>query len=342
MDKNYIVKFPEPKKIELACEEIPEIGDNEFLLKTITSQISMGTELTILMGDVDADSTWKSNLKYPATPGYSNVSRVIKVGKNVDPALLGKRFSCGATHRMYHVANISRFENENDTMIEVPENVSDDEAAFATLARVAMASIRAREVRPGSVALVFGAGIVGQMVARLAKVAGAVKVIVADVSDNRLSYVPKEPGFITVNSANVDIISYIEELTESRKADIVYETTGNAGLADMELRCVARRGALIITSSPKSKSLIDLNYCNSKGITIIGAHNWAIHTKKLNDENRWNHHNEGKYVLELMSHKNLHLEEMVTRHVSYKDAVSIYEQLMVERTGDLAIHFDWE
>lgn len=342
MDKNYIVKFPEPKKIELACEDIPEIGDDEFLLKTITSQISMGTELTILMADVDADSTWKSNLRYPATPGYSNVSKVIKIGKNVDPSMLGKRFSCAATHRMYHVANISRFENENDTMIEVPENVSDDEAAFATLAGVAMASIRAREVRPGTIAVVFGAGIVGQMVARLAKAAGAIKVIVADVSDNRLSYVPKEPGFITVNSGNVDIIEKIRELTDGNMADIVYETTGNASLADTEIRCAASRGAVIITSSPKTRSLIDLNYCNSKGLSIIGAHNWSIHPRKITADNRWNHHNEKKYVLELMSHKNLHLEEMVTRKVSYKDAVSVYEQLMVERTGDLAIHFTWE
>lgn len=342
MDKNYTVVFPEPRKIELVESEIPEIGDNEFLLKTIVSQISMGTELTMLMGNVSEDSGWNKNFKYPVKPGYSNIAEVIKIGKNVDPAMLGKRYINGATHTKYHVANISRFENENDTMLEVPENVTNDEAVFRALCGVAMASIRAKEVRPGTVALVFGAGIVGQLVARLAKIAGAVKVIVADISDDRLSYVPKEAGFYAVNSGKVDIEQYISELTDGHKADIVYESTGNGNLVSMELKCVARRGTLIITSSPKQPSLIDMFYVSGQGITIIGAHNWAIHPKKITDDNPWNHRNDAKYILELMSHKNLHLEEMVTRHVSYKDAVSIYEQLMVERTGDLAIHFDWE
>ena len=82
-------------------------GENEVLIKTLVSQISTGTELTMLEGNVDADSPWaKINLFYPLLPGYSNVGEIIGVGPGVDPALIGKKCLSDCTHGKYVVSSI--------------------------------------------------------------------------------------------------------------------------------------------------------------------------------------------------------------------------------------------
>lgn len=341
MAKNYKVLFTQPKQVELVCEDIPPVGDDEILLRTLVSQISIGTELTCLMGEVDKDSSWNDDIKYPTNPGYSNVSQIVKIGKNVDPALVGKRLKAAISHATYHVVNVKLLEGEDSLYVPIPENVSNDEAVFSSLGVVAMASIRAREVKPGSTVLVFGAGLVGQLVARLAKVAGASKVIVTDVSDHRLSFVPKTPGFVAVNSLDTDIVEYVAGLTDGEMADIVYETTANANLISTEMKCAAERGAVVITSSPKTKSLIDLNYCNVKGLTIIGAANWMIHPTKVTADNRWTQNRENKFFLQLLSDRQISTAEMVTHRIHCQNAPDMYRQLMEDRTKMLAVHIDW-
>ena len=46
MDKNYKVYFSEKGKVAFAEWEMPEVGDDELLLKAEITQISTGTELT--------------------------------------------------------------------------------------------------------------------------------------------------------------------------------------------------------------------------------------------------------------------------------------------------------
>ena len=72
MEKNYRLVFVEKGKVVLEECEIPAVGDNELLLKTEVTQISTGTELTRLEGNVEKGSAWEKDIVYPIYPGYSN------------------------------------------------------------------------------------------------------------------------------------------------------------------------------------------------------------------------------------------------------------------------------
>ena len=340
MDKNYKVIFTAPKQVELVEWEMPQVGDNDILIKYQVSQISTGTELTMLEANVEPDSPWWENIVFPNYDvGYSAVGTVVAAGKNVDPAKIGKRVFVAHNHQKYVVMPVDAKEG----LMWVPDNVASDDAVFACIASITNGSIRCSQINPGDACVVYGAGIIGQMVARFAKAAGSTRVYVADVSDLRLSKLPDDPCFIPINSAKQNVAEVVKaNQWDEEGVPVVFETTSVPSLVQQELACLCRRGKLIVTSSPKGKALIDLDYCNRMGISIIGAHNFAVHPAQASPFNRWTRRRDSEFFLELMHKGQMTVNEMHTDRYNYKDVVAAYEMLMADRTKALSVLIDWE
>lgn len=340
MDKNYKVIFSAPSKAELVEWEMPQVGDDDILVKLSVSQISTGTELTMLEANVEPDSPWWENIVFPNYDvGYSAVGTVIAVGKKVDPAKVGKRVFVAHNHQKYVTMPVTATEG----LMWLPKNVSNDDAVFACIASITNGSIRCSQINPGDACVVYGAGIIGQMVARFAKAAGSTRVYVADVSDLRLSKLPDDPCFIPINSAKQNVAEFIKKYPlDAEGVPVVFETTSVPALVEQELACLCKRGKLIITSSPKGKALVDLDYCNRMGISIIGAHNFAVHPAEASPFNRWTRGRDSMYFLELMDKGQMTVNEMHTDRYNYKDVVSAYEMLMKDRAKALSVLIDWE
>lgn len=336
MDKNYKVIFSEKGKVEFVEWPMPEVGDDELLLKAEITQISTGTELTMLNGG------WNNNVAFPCYDvGYSNCGTVVAIGKNIPKEYLGKRMMTINNHQKYTIVKNTPDRAYHD-MVFVPEGVEPEDAVFATLAVVANGSIRCSQIRPGEACVVYGAGIVGQMVARLAKLAGSTTVIVADVSDLRLCMVPKDPCFVTVNSQTTYVPQFVKEtFAKDSGVPYVFETTGVGALAQEQLLCLCKRGKLIITSSPKTSSTIDLNYVNSLGLSIIGAHNSAVHPVVETPFNRWTRRRDTDFLLEAMAKKMFSAKDLNTHRYHYKDALAAYEMLINDRTQAMSVVLDW-
>ncbi len=334
MEKNYQVVFTERGKVEVLEVPMPTLGDDQILIKTLVSQISIGTELTNLEANVSSDSAWNKSIKFPCNPGYSNVGEIVAVGKNVDKSLIGRKVSSGAPHVKFAVSDRYKI---------IPDVVDNDEAVFASLAFVSMASIRISQIRPGETVAVFGAGVVGQLVARLAKIAGALKVFVFDTSDFRLEKVPKDKCYITANSGEANPSEFIKANNGGELADIVFEATSCGALIQTELTCVIKNGKLIITSSPKETSLVDFHFVSMRGITIIGAHNWSAHPRVATTFNRWTMQEDHMYYLNLLEKNVLtDIKTLVTHSANYKDAPSVYKALVEDRSKALGVHLRWE
>lgn len=338
MNKNYKVVFTARKVVELQECEMPVIGDNDLLLETEVSQISTGTELTLLEANVEPDSPWMDDIKYPMEPGYSNVGKVIAVGKNVSEDLIGKRMLTLETHAKYYKIDINDYQQ---TMF-LPDNVKSEEAVFGILAQITMGSIRISQIRPGDACVVYGAGLIGQMVARFAKCAGSTRIFVCDISDERLSKLPDDSCFVKINTAKEKASEVVMANTVNNEgAAVVFETTSNPKLVSDEIACLARRGKLIITSSPKGKSVIDLEYCNRKGLSIIGAHNSACHPEVEVTGNTWTRRRDSEYFLDLLAKNQITVGEMITHVCSYKNVADMYNMLMEDRTKALAVNINW-
>ena len=345
MEKNMRVVFTGKSQVALEEAPMPEVKKDQVLVKTLVTQISTGTELTMLEANVEPGSPWLNDIKYPMYPGYSNVGEVIAVGEGVDESYIGKRILTLCKHAKYDTISVGNNYPWGDNYSWIPDGVENDEAAFSVIAQITLASIRVAQIKPGENAVVFGAGLIGQLVARHAMVAGALNVIVIDVSDERLDLVPKNDSFVTYNSKGKElkeIADFIRGICDGRLADIVFETTGFQGLLDTELRCIAKNGKLIVTSSPKGDSTVNFDYCSRNGITIISAHNFAKHTNCDNGLDRWTRRADSEYYMQLVKKGLVSVKNMITHRANYKDAVKMYEMLMADRSKALAVHLDWE
>lgn len=339
MEKNYRVVFSAQKVVELEETAMPEaVTADEVLVKTAVSQISTGTELSMLEREVDPDSAWATKrTNYPIYPGYSNVGTIVKVGENVDPSLVGKRIVTGIPHVKYCKINKSAAVNL------LADNIDSDDAVFAPIAQITLASIRVAGILPGDAVVVYGAGLIGQFTARFAKISGASKIFVVDLAQFRLDQLPDDPCFIKVNPANVeDIPAFVKEHNNGELARVVFETTGNQHVLPSELYCVTKRGKLIITSSPKGKSMVDFDFVSCQGIEIIGAHNWSAHPPVATPENPWTRDREILYYLEMLEKQQMSVKNLVSHKANYKDAVDMYKMLMADRGSAMAVNLYWE
>lgn len=331
--KNPTVVFPKPKTVIVEDKEVPRIKGDEVLIRTERSLVSIGTELTILSGEFPPQSYWANYGKYPFTPGYDNIGIVVDAGPDADRSLIGKTVASYSPHAMYVSAS------QKDVTL-VPQDVSMDEASFFTIAEIVMNGVRRSQLSFGESVVIYGAGILGQLTARICKMAGAMPVIVVDVSDNRLEYLPE--NIVKINPLKQDVASEVERLTKGRMADIVFEVTGNQNLIVEEFKCLRRLGRFVVLSSPRGPTYIDLHdYCNAPSFTIIGAHNMS-HPPVETLNNPWSRRRHVELFFDMLQNKELDVSKLITHKVLYKDAPEIYGQLLKDRTKALGVILVWE
>jgi predicted dehydrogenase/threonine dehydrogenase-like Zn-dependent dehydrogenase len=129
----------------------------------------------------------RSRLNQPQSPGYSGAGTVIVVGEGVTDLQPGDRVACAGAGFAVHaeVACVPRLLVARIPAHSVAGNdVSFDEAAFATLGAVALHGIRTAEAKLGDLVAVIGLGLLGQLTVQLLKAAGC-RVLGMDINASR-------------------------------------------------------------------------------------------------------------------------------------------------------------
>lgn len=334
MENTYIC-FTALGKVELLERSMPTMGKGEMLVQTILTQVSIGTEMSILMkNNIEVDSGWDTYGNYPFDAGYINIGRVIKIGEGVDACWMGKMVASYGIHAKYIVTSVL------ESHI-VPEGLNPEEAIFFVLSEIAMNGIRRAQVSWGDVVVVYGAGNVGQLTARYCAMAGAQLVFVVDLEDKRLSLLPKDKTFIPINSMKQNVEELILRENHGMKPDIVFEVTGFAGVIPEEAALLKNNGKLIILSSPRGKTYFDFHdLCNAKSIKIIGAHN-SSHPISEEEQNPWTKKRNAELFFKMLENETLDIAPLITHKVSYRDAIATYEMLKNNPGVAEGIIFEW-
>jgi NADPH:quinone reductase-like Zn-dependent oxidoreductase len=135
MSENEAIIFPERGVVRVEACPVPEPGPGEVLIRTRATLVSTGTELTVLTADYPQGSVWEAMFPFPVRPGYDNVGEVVALGANVDAAWLGRRVASLQPHARFVVAAAGACR-------PVPDEVSDEQAAFSTIAEIVMNGVR--------------------------------------------------------------------------------------------------------------------------------------------------------------------------------------------------------
>ncbi|MBT7185759.1 zinc-binding alcohol dehydrogenase [Candidatus Bathyarchaeota archaeon] len=329
------IVFTEPNNVAVIEQALPSIKKGTILVKSVKSLISTGTELTILKGNYTNDSAWGKYGKFPFYPGYNNIGIVVDVADDVDKNWIGKKVASYSPHMSYVLLNPSQVRVIN-------QEISDEEAAFFTISEIVMNGIRRGKVTWGECIVVYGLGLLGQLVVRLCHFLGARPVIGVDVSDYRLNLLPKTQGIIGVNPNKENLTSFLSKNTNGRMADVVFEVTGNPKIIPQEFSVLKDQGRFVVLSSP-SGATVNFDFhdlCNSPSFTIIGAHNNS-HPQYETPYNPWTQKRHAELFFNLISSGELDLTSLISYRVSYLKAPEIYRKLQKNRINTMGIIIEW-
>lgn len=169
-------------------------------------------------------------------------------------------------------------------------------AALIEPLSVAVHDVRLSELKDGETAVILGGGPIGLLVAMVAKETGA-HVIVSEVNENRIAKA-KELGLNAVNPMKIDLVEYVKEETEGRRADVVFEVAGVQPALDVMTEVAGIRGRILMVAIHGQKKEIDLFKFFWKELKLIGA---RVYEKE--DYER---------AIDLITKNELPFEEMIT------------------------------
>ncbi|MEK6647532.1 MAG: zinc-binding dehydrogenase [Candidatus Firestonebacteria bacterium] len=336
MLENPTVIFKKPLDVVLENTSMPSIGYGEVLIQTSRTLISTGTELTILSGEFPKESAWAEYGKYPFLAGYSNIGVVVEIGEGVDASWKNQRVASFSGHSKYVKSPV-------ESAKKVSDGISDEQAAFFTIAEVVMNGVRRGQIQFGESVVIYGLGLLGQLTAQFSGICGAKPVIGIDVAQTRLDLLPKKPSIIGVNSQNCDIIEKVKELTKGRMADVIFELTGNQNLIPKEFALLKKKlGRFIVLSSPRGAVLFDFHdLCNRPSFTIIGIHHNS-HPEYETSGNPWTQSRHTELFFDYVKDGEIKLDNLISHRAKFSQAPELYKMLLKDRAQAMGVILEWE
>ncbi|MDP6566035.1 MAG: bi-domain-containing oxidoreductase [Alphaproteobacteria bacterium] len=240
--------------LEVNDVPVPTLHDTFVLVRSSASVISAGTEKTKIdmghknllqkamarpdlvrqvikkvhtEGIAKTLQTVRSRLGAPSPLGYSLAGEVCAVGGLVEGLAPGDRVSCAGAGYANHAEFVAIPKN---LVVKVPEAVSDEEAAFATLGSIALQGIRLAEPRLGETFLVLGLGLLGQITVQLLRANGC-NVIGTDLEPSLVALSEKY-GAVGVSG---DVVTACLEMTGGHGVDGVLVCAATSSNQPIEL-----------------------------------------------------------------------------------------------------------
>lgn len=333
--KNPTLVFPSPLSVEVEDRAMPTPGEGELLIRTLRSLISTGTEMTAFRGKFPDSSAWSRHAKYPYLPGYSNVGIVVDAGAGVDRQWIGRRVGTYGSHAAFVVAPCSA-----GRPIE-SDQINNEAATFFTIAEIVMNGVRRSQLRWGESVGIYGLGLLGQLTARFAQLAGALPILALDINERRLQMLGGLRSVIPAQASRNDLVQIAREHTRNRLVDVVFEVTGNPSLIPKEFKILRPQGRFVVLSSPKDKTSFDFHdLCNAPSYTIIGAHN-ASHPTHATLDNPWTSTRDGELFFDLLACGAIEMESLISHRVPFSQAVDWYPQLDDPRSDTMGVVLIW-
>jgi len=239
--------------------------------------------------------------RYPFAGGHEAAGTVVAVGDKVKSLKTGDKVStrmltsCGECHycrnghenkcKTAFIANVhdgiggpggfaEYMMLDAKALYKMADDLDLKYAALTEPLACCVHSVNNADIQFGDDVVVVGNGIMGAFHIQLAKLRGA-RVIACEVDNDRLELAKKLGADILINSAKVDAVEKVKELTDGRGADVVFCTAALTVLASQSIEMAGNHGRVVMYSSfPKGKPIeLDVNVVHSSEMNITGAVN---------------------------------------------------------------------
>jgi len=293
-----------PGELSLDQKEIPTPDRSEVLIR-IDAVAICATDLDVIAKGPPALVNGTLPFNQGFTPGHEYMGTVAALGPGVDEYKVGERVAveihagCGQCKRcrsgMYtsctnygrnhgeygkrHRANgfttdggFAQYAiNHINTLVRVPDDMPDEEAALAVTAGTSMYGFtELGGLIAGETVVVIGPGPIGLLAVAVAEALGAAPVILVGTRENRLAVGARLGAHHLVNATLCDAVEAVRALTDGKGADYVMDCAGTEESVNQALLMCGRGGKICLAAFPHGKVAVDLGHAVANNIYLYG------------------------------------------------------------------------
>jgi threonine dehydrogenase-like Zn-dependent dehydrogenase len=188
---------------------LKEVADNPSHIRKILDVMK-------LQGPVRTAREVQAKFSEYAVLGYCGAGRIFEKHPTVTDLEIGDRVAYGGEG----TGHGERILTGRNLVARIPEGLDGERASFATLGSIALNAVRISAVGIGDTVAVIGLGLVGQLVAQLARAQGAV-VMANDLKPDRVQ-LAQELGADRAILGGTEALATVSALTNGRGVDCVF------------------------------------------------------------------------------------------------------------------------
>lgn len=342
---------------------VPQVKSGYVLIKTSKTLVSLGTERMLVefgkanlidkarqqpdrvkqvLDKIKTDGLQPTleavfnKLNQPLPLGYCNVGRVVAVGKGVTEFVVGDRVASNGNHAEYVCV-------PKNLVAKIPDNVSDEEAAFTVIGSIGLEGIRLLKPELGETIVVIGLGLIGLIVSQLL-IANGCKVIGVDFDQQKVDLASKK-GILAINPSNGNNpIQFVEETTNGIGADGVIITASSKSDDIIHEACEMsrKRGRIILIGVIGMNMRRDDFYKKELSFQVSCSYGAGRYDEEYENKGhdypiayvRWTEKRNFEAILFSISHKLLDVKSLITEEVDLNDYNLIYGNM--RKAGSIA------
>ena len=210
---------------------------------------------------------------YPIVLGHEFSGEVVEIGEGVTKVQVGDKVTgapllpclkcddCqnGNYSLCKHYSFIgSRQQGSNADYVVIPErnavpfdkSISYEQGAMFEPSTVALHGLKLNDYKGGEYVAVLGCGTIGIFTAQWAKIFGAKKVVVFDISDERLALAKRMGADEVVNTSKDDFMAEAKAITGGKGYGYVFETAGQVPTMHMAFELAGNKANVCFIGTP--------------------------------------------------------------------------------------------
>ena len=161
---------------------------------------------------------------------------------------------------------------------------------------------------------IAGSGTIGLLVLVLARLSGAGRIIVSDLSDDRLHVARQLGADVTVNAAHTDPVATVMTETGGAGADVAFEAVGAEASASQTTAATRSGGTVVWLGNSVDKIEISMQTVVTRSLRLLGA--YGMTTAEL------------ERSIDLLASGKIPAELIIGRHATLEEGPVLFEELL--------------
>ena len=298
-------------------------------------EVNQVIEMIKAQGFKQAYQTVMNKLEIPSSLGYSCAGVVIAVGEGVENFKIGDKVACGGATAV-HADVVAVPVN---LCVKVPENIKLKQAAFSTIAAIAIQGIRQADLRVGESCVITGLGLIGQITLQVLNAAG-IKTIGIDISDIQVQAALKNGAVIALNRNQEGLEKIIYEATRGFGADAMIITAATSSLDPVDLagELLRKKGKVVIVGAVPTGFSREKYYRKELDLRMSSSYGPGRYDPNYEEKGidypigyvRWTENRNMQSFIDLLETKKINIENLITHIFPLEEAANAYQMIVAK------------